>query len=166
MQTADALLDIYRQRGADGLPLERVYRHLFDPNLFLRAYGKVYRNAGAMTKGATDETVDGMSLQRIHRLIDLLKQERFRWTAVRRTEIPKVNGKTRPLGLPTWSDKLVQEVLRVLLEPYYEQKFSARSHGFRPNRGCHSALLEIRKKWTGTVWFIEGDIKGCLDYAC
>jgi len=163
MQTADALLDIYQQRGANGLPLERVYRHLFDPNLFLRAYGKVYRNAGAMTTGATEETVDGMSLQKIHRLIDLLKQERFRWAPVRRVEIPKANGKTRPLGIPTWSDKLVQEVLRVLLEPYYEQKFSARSHGFRPNRGCHSALLEIRKKWTGTVWFIEGDIQGCFD---
>jgi len=78
-------------------------------------------------------------------------------------QIPKPKGGTRPLGLPSWSDKLVEEVLRILLEPYYEQKFSNRSHGFRPNRGCHSALLEIRQKWTGTVWFIEGDIKGCYD---
>jgi group II intron reverse transcriptase/maturase len=163
MQNANTLLDIYQKRGSKGLPLERVYRHLFDPELFLRAYGKIYRNAGAMTKGSTEETVDGMSLQKIHRIIDLLRQERYQWTPVRRTEIPKANGKMRPLGIPTWGDKLMQEVLRMLLEPYYERKFSAHSHGFRPGRGCHSALLEVTKTWTGTVWFIEGDIKGCFD---
>src|SRR3954447_22936354 len=145
MQKADALLSIYQKRGANGLPLERVYRHLFDPELFLRAYGKIYRNIGAMTKGTTKETVDGMSLQRIHNIIGLLKWERYKWTPVRRTEIPKANGKMRPLGIPTWSDKLVQEVLRTLLEPYYEQKFSNQSYGFRPGRGCHSALQAIRK---------------------
>jgi group II intron reverse transcriptase/maturase len=163
MQKAEALLDIYHKRGAKGLPLERVYRHLFDPALFLRAYGKIYRNAGAMTKGTTEETVDGMDLQKVHKIIDQLKLERYKWTPVRRTEIPKANGKTRPLGIPTWSDKLVQEVLRTLLEPYYEQRFSPHSHGFRPNRGCHTALREIQETWTGTVWFIEGDIKGCFD---
>ena len=105
MQKAEALLDIYHKRGAKGLPLERVYRHLFDPALFLRAYGKIYRNAGAMTKGTTEETVDGMDLQKVHKIIDQLKLERYKWTPVRRTEIPKANGKTRPLGIPTWSDK-------------------------------------------------------------
>ena len=163
MQNADVLLDIYRKRGAKRLPLERVYRHLFDPELYLRAYGKIYRNAGAMTKGTTGETVDGMKLQKIHNIIELLKHERYVWTPVRRTEIPKANGKTRPLGIPTWSDKLVQEVVRMLLEPYYEQRFSDRSHGFRPNRSCHSTLRAVREKWRGTVWFIEGDIKGCFD---
>jgi group II intron reverse transcriptase/maturase len=163
MQNADTLLSIYQNRGSERLPLERVYRHLFDPTLFLRAYGKIYRNFGAMTKGVTDETVDGMSLQRIHNLIGLLKAERFEWTPVRRTEIPKENGKMRPLGIPVWSNKLVQEVLRTLLSAYYEQRFSDCSHGFRTNRGCHTALLEIKKQWTGTVWFIEGDIKGFFD---
>ena len=163
MRMADIVLDIHHERGSRGLPLERVYRHLFDPEFFLRAYGKIYRNFGAMTKGSTTETVDGMNLQKIHAIIDLLKQERYRWTPVRRTEIPKANGKTRPLGIPTWSDKLVQEVLRSLLEPYYEPRFSKHSHGFRPERSCHSALREIRDKWKGTVWFIEGDIKGCFD---
>jgi len=143
MQKADALLDIYRQRGAKGLPLERVYRHMFDPELFLRAYGKIYRNFGAMTRGTTDETVDGMRLEKIHKIIALLKLERYEWTPVRRTEIPKANGKMRPLGIPTWSDKLVQEVSRTLLEAYYEPRFSDRSHGFRPKRGCHTALLDI-----------------------
>jgi group II intron reverse transcriptase/maturase len=163
MRKADAVLDIHQKRGAKGLPLERVYKHLFDPEFFLRAYGKIYRNFGAMTKGTTAETVDGMSLLKIHNIIGSLKLERYQWTPARRTEIPKANGKTRPLGIPTWSDKLVEEVLRILLEPYYEQRFSDRSHGFRPKRQCQSALNEIRTQWSGTVWFIEGDIKGCFD---
>src|SRR5689334_25444811 len=100
MQRAKALLDAHQRLGAKGLPLERVYRHLFDPEFFLRAYGKIYRNAGAMTKGTTEETVDGMNLQKIHNIIALLKQERYAWTSVRRTLIPKANGKTRPLGIP------------------------------------------------------------------
>lgn len=163
MQKAEALLNIYRKRGSKGLPLERIYRHLFDPELFLQAYGKIYRNKGAMTQGTTAETVDGMNLQRIHNIIGLLKLERYTWTPARRREIPKANGKTRPLGIPTWSDKLLQEVLRMLLEAYYEQTFSEHSHGFQPHRGCHSALREIRRKWKGTTWFIEADIKGCFD---
>ncbi len=163
MRSADTILDIHQKRGSEGLPLERVYKHLFDPEFFLRAYGKIYRNDGAMTKGSTAETVDGMDLQKIHTIIGLLQMERYRWTPVRRTEIPKANGKTRPLGIPTWSDKLVQEVLRTLLEPYYEQRFSDHSHGFRPGRSPQSALREIWKEWKGTIWFIEGDIKGCFD---
>jgi group II intron reverse transcriptase/maturase len=165
MQKADLLLDIYQKRGAKGLPLERVYRHLFDPEMYLRAYGKIYRNFGSMTRGTTKETVNGMSLQKIQTIIGLLKMERYRWTPVRRSYIEKTDGsgKRRPLGIPTWGDKLVQEVVRTLLEPYYEQRFSNSSHGFRPCRGCHTALRSIRDTWTATVWFIEGDIKGCFD---
>jgi retron-type reverse transcriptase len=156
MQNANILLDIYQKRGAKGLPLERVYRHLFNPELHLRAYGKVYRNSGSMTRGTTEETVDGMSLQKIDTIIGLLKMERYRWTPVRRSYIEKTggSGKRRPLGIPTWGDKLVQEVVRTLLEPYCEQRFSNSSHGFRPNRGCHTALRTIRDNWTATVWFI------------
>jgi group II intron reverse transcriptase/maturase len=163
MRDAATVLEIIRERGRKGLPLERVYRCLFNPNLFLLAYGKLYRNAGAMTPGTTRETVDGMSLDKIETIITVLRQERYRWTPVRRTYIDKKGTrKKRPLGLPTWSDKLVQEVIRLVLEAYYEPRFSDRSHGFRPGRGCHTALREIYHQWHGTVWFIEGDISDCF----
>jgi group II intron reverse transcriptase/maturase len=163
MQIAESILNIYQERGRRGLPLERVYRQLFNPELYLRAYGKIYRNAGATTRGTTDDTVDGMSMGRIHRIIELLRQEKYRWNPVRRVEIPKPKGGTRPLGIPSWSDKLLQEVLRELLSTFYEPRFSDCSHGFRPERGCHSALSEIQRTWHGTVWFIEGDISKCFD---
>jgi group II intron reverse transcriptase/maturase len=163
MRDATTVLEIIRERGTRGLPLERVYRCLFNPDFYLLAYGKLYRNAGAMTPGATSETVDGMNLGKIEAIITALRQERYRWTPVRRTYIEKKGTtKKRPLGLPTWSDKLLQEVLRLLLEAYYEPQFSGHSHGFRPGRGCHTALQEIIHQWHGTVWFIEGDVTDCF----
>ncbi|MBO0883220.1 MAG: group II intron reverse transcriptase/maturase [Mycobacterium sp.] len=126
------------------------------------AYGRIYANKGAMTAGATQETVDGMSLGKIGRIIEAMRFERYRFGPVRRTHIPKKNGATRPLGLPSWSDKLVGEVVRLLLEAYYEPQFSDRSHGFRPGRGCHTALREVANTWTGTTWFIEGDVSDCF----
>jgi len=116
-----------------------------------------------MTPGPDAETADGMTLAKIGRIIDAVRHERYRFKPVKRTYIPKKNGKRRPLGLPSWSDKLVAEVVRLLLEAYYEPQFSARSHGFRPGQGCHTALREVAVAWTGTTWFIEGDISGCFD---
>src|SRR4051794_24005684 len=163
MRNAETILTIVRERGKKGQNLEDVYRQLYNPDLYLRAYGRIYRNAGAMTKGTTEETVDGMSKRKIEEVIELLRNERYRWTPVRRTFIPKKNGKLRPLGLPTWSDKLLQEVMRSLLEAYYEPQFSDHSYGFRPHRGCHTALNTIKHTWNGTRWFIEGDITRCFD---
>jgi group II intron reverse transcriptase/maturase len=165
MQSATDVLNVYRERGSRGLPLEDVYRQLFKPDFYLRAYGRIYRNDGALTPGTTPETVDGMSLAKIDTLIEQLRYERFRWAPVRRVQIPKAHqpGKTRPLGIPTWSDKLLQDVMRSLLEAYYEPQFSPHSHGFHPERGCHTALTAIATGWRGTKWFIEGDIKGCFD---
>ncbi len=163
MQDAETVLNVIRERGERGLPLENIYRLLYNRNLYLRAYGRIYSNQGATTKGVTAETVDGMSLAKIDRIIEALRYERFRWTPVRRVNIPKPNGKTRALGIPTWTDKLLQEVIRMILEAYYEPQFSDRSHGFRPNRGCHTALSNVTTHWTGVRWFVEGDIKGCFD---
>ena len=126
------------------------------------AYGRIYANHGAMTPGATAETADGMSEDKIQKIIEAMRAERYRFSPARRTFIPKKNGKLRPLGLPTWPDKLVGEVVRLLLEAYYEPTFSGHSHGFRPGRGCHTALRDVEKTWTGTVWFIEGDISDCF----
>jgi group II intron reverse transcriptase/maturase len=162
MREATTVLDVLRERGRRGLPLERLYRQLFNPQLYLLAYGRLYSNKGAMTSGPDGETVDGMSLAKIGRVIDALRHERYRFKPVRRTYIPKKNGKKRPLGLPSWSDKLVGEVVRLLLEAYYEPRFSGRSHGFRPGRGCHTALSEIATGWSGTTWFIEADIADCF----
>ncbi len=157
------MLSIIRDRGYRELPLDDVYRQLFNLDLYLLAYSRIYKNAGAMTKGVTEETADGMSIKKIENLIEEIRYERFRSTPVRRINIPKKNGKTRPLGIPTWKDKLVQEVIRLILEAYYEPQFSDSSHGFRPKRGCHTALTVIDRTWQGTKWFIEGDIKGCFD---
>ncbi|HLX50449.1 MAG TPA: reverse transcriptase domain-containing protein [Streptosporangiaceae bacterium] len=162
MQDAATVLDVIGKRGARGLPVERLYRQMFNPQLYLMAYGKLYANKGAMTPGVTGETVDGMSLAKIGAIIGALRAERYRWQPVKRVYIPKKNGKQRPLGLPTWSDKLVAEVVRLLLEAYYEPRFSDRSHGFRPARGCHTALSEVVEVWKGTHWFIEGDISDCF----
>ena len=129
--------------------------------MYLLAYGRIYAYKGAMTPGATQETVDGMSLAKIDRIIEVMRHERHRFRPVRRVHIPKKNGKMRPLGMPTWSDKLVGEVVRLLLESYYEPTFSDRSHG-SPGRGCHTALREVAHTWVGTTWFIEGDISNCF----
>ena len=162
MQSAATVLGVLRERGRRRLPLEELYRQLFNPQLYLLAYGRIYSNKGAMTPGATEETADGMSMGKIGRIIDAMRHERYRFSPVRRVNIPKKNGKKRPLGLPTWSDKLVGEVVRLLLEAYFEPTFSDRSHGFRPGRGCHTALTEVAINWTGTTWFIEADIHDCF----
>lgn len=163
MRNAETVLGIIQEYGKRKLPLKNIYRLLYNPDLYLRAYARLYSNKGAMTTGTTSETVDDMTLEKIERIIDDLRHERYRWTPTRRVYIPKKNGKKRPLGMPTWSDKLLQEVIRLILEAYYEPQFSDHSHGFRPARGCHTALSDIQHVWTGTKWFVEGDIKGCFD---
>jgi group II intron reverse transcriptase/maturase len=164
MRAATTILGIIQERGKQGLPLERAYRLLFNRDLYLMAYGKIYRNKGATTPGSTPETVDKMSLQKIDSILEALRSQRYRRTPTRRVYIEKKNStKKRPLSMPTWSDKLLQEVIRLILESYFEPTFSNLSHGFRPGRGCHTALRQIDDNWHGVNWFIEGDIKACFD---
>jgi group II intron reverse transcriptase/maturase len=164
MLLADQYLQVVHRRGQQGLPLKRVYRNMRRRGLFLKAYAKIYANAGATTVGTdAQDTVQGMSLARIDAIIAQLREGTYHWKPSRRIYIPKRNGAQRPLSVPNWSDKLVQEVMRMILEAYYEPQFRDSSHGFRPNRSCHTALRTIKRTWTGTKWFIEGDIKGCFD---
>ena len=163
MRNATTVLGIIRKRGERGLPLENVYRQLYNPDLYLCAYGRLYANKGAMTPGTTGETADGMALAKITSLITALRTERYRWSPVKRAYVPKKSGKLRPLGLPSWSDKLLGDVIRSILDAYYDPQFSERSHGFRPGRGCHTALRTIQQGWRGAKWFIEGDIAACFE---
>jgi group II intron reverse transcriptase/maturase len=162
MQNAETVLNVLRERGRRHLPCTALYRQLFNPSLYGLAWGRIYANHGAMTPGADGETADGMSLAKAGRIIDALRHERYRFQPARRVYIPKKSGKLRPPGLSSWSDKLVGEVIRLLLEAYYEPQFSGRSHGFRPGHGCHTALREVEDVWSGTTWFIEGDISDCF----
>lgn len=165
LNKAQKYLEIVRKRGEAKAELRRVYYNIVNnKELFLKAYANLYANDGAMTAGIDpDDTVDGMSVKRIETIMEQLKKREYRWKPVKRTYVNKKNSsKKRPLGLPCFNDKLVQEVLRMVLEAYYEPQFRNSSHGFRPDRGCHTALDTIAY-WKGTRWFIEGDIKGCFD---
>ena len=142
---------------------KRLYRNLYNPEFFLLAYERIQAKPGNMTAGNDGNTIDGMSMKRIDSLIQRLKDFSYQPKPARRTYIPKANGKMRPLGIPAFDDKLVQEVVRMILESIYERTFQNSSHGFRPKRSCHTALQYIKRNYTGVKWFVEGDIKGCFD---
>lgn len=141
----------------------RLYRYLLRPDIYFIAYQHLYSNKGAGTKGVNDDTADRFSEQYVTAIIEALRTGSYEPKPVRRTYIQKKNGKLRPLGLPVFADKLVQEAIRMILEAIYEPIFSIYSHGFRPGRSCHTALAMIKHEFTGAKWFIEGDIKGCFD---
>lgn len=164
MLNAQKYLNIVHSRGQRDLKLNRVYRGLRKPELFLMAYMNLYANQGAMTPGTDPtDTIDGMAWKRINDIIYQLEEGSYEWKPARRVSIQKPNGGLRLLGIPGWTDKLVQEAIRLILMAYYEPHFSSHSHGFRPNKGCHTALGEIVNGWRGVKWFIEADIKGCFD---
>ena len=142
---------------------ERLYRNLYNKELFLLAYQNIYASQGNMTQGTDGKTIDAMSLNRIDGIIASLKDESYQPQPSRRTYIPKKNGKMRPLGIPSFDDKLVQECVRLLLEAVYEGAFAKTSHGFRPNHSCHTALSQVQVCFTGVKWFVEGDIKSFFD---
>ena len=143
---------------------QRLYRNLYNPEFYLIAYQKIQAKQGNMTAGTDGKTVDGIGMKRINALIARLKDFSYQPAPARRTYIPKANGKKRPLGIPSFDDKLVQEVVRMILESIYEPTFLNTSHGFRPKRSCHTALQHVQKNFTGVKWFVEGDIKGCFDH--
>ncbi len=141
----------------------RLYRYMLRPDLYYIAYEKLYPNNGAATEGVNDDTADGFSVEKINKIIEALRNETYIPHPVRRTYRKKPNGKMRPLGIPTFTDKLVQEVLRMILESVYEPVFVKQSHGFRPGKSCHTALKDLKGNFIGARWLVEGDIKGCFD---
>ena len=164
MRSPERVLNSLNEHSKDSsYKFERLYRLLFNEELFYVAYQKIASNEGSTTKGSDGRSIDEMSLARIETLIASLKDESYQPHPSRRVHIPKKNGKTRPLGIPAFEDKLVQEVVRMILEAIYEGHFETTSHGFRPKRSCHTALLHIQKTFSGAKWFIEGDIKGFFD---
>ncbi|MBP8106510.1 MAG: hypothetical protein KBG20_06670 [Caldilineaceae bacterium] len=164
MSANHLIVSIAHKLGTKGYPLEGIYRRMQDKQLFLSAYGNLASNTGITTPGtSTQDVAEGMSEARVEKILKSLVAKEYQWKPARRVYIPKANGGTRPLGVPSFSDKLVQQVMRMILEAYYEPQFRDSSHGFRPKRSCHTALHQVQKVWTGTKWFIEGDIKGCFD---
>lgn len=166
MQPTTAVLERINQNSKNNKDevFTRVYRYLQRPDLYFLAYKNLYANNGASTPGVDNDTADGFSEEKVALIIETLKDETYAPKPVRRTYIKKKQSKKmRPLGLPTFTDKLVQEVMRMVLEAIYEPIFRETSHGFRPQRSCHTALESIKKGFTGTQWFVEGDIKGCFD---
>ncbi len=149
------------RKGRRVKDLRRLMNH---PDLWMQAYLNIQGNKGALTRGTTTTTMDGYSPERAANLVELIREKRYKPNPVRRVKIPKKTpGKLRPLGMPSADDKLVQEVVRMILERVYEPLFLNSSHGFRPKRSCHSALKTIQRTWTGTKWFIDIDIKGYFD---
>lgn len=160
IKAVDSIATVSRKgRRVNGL-----FRLLTNPEvLWKQAYANIYSNKGAITKGVNSNTLDGFSEERVNHLIRMLVDRQYCPKPVRRTYIPKKNGKMRPLGIPAGDDKLVQEVVRILLEQIYEPVFSENSHGFRPGKSCHTALRQVANTWSGIKWIIEFDIKGFFD---
>jgi group II intron reverse transcriptase/maturase len=163
MTSTHPFLEIMHKLGTESKIVTKVFRRSLDLRLFIAAYTELARNKGSLTAGNNGETIDGSSIEKLEELIRTLRNKEFRWTSVKRIYVPKSNGKKRPLGIPDWQDRVVQMVLKMVLESYYEPQFLDNSHGFRPQRGCHTALLQIKQSWSGMKWFIEGDIEGCFD---
>ena len=165
MQNAELVLSMLNQKSQQdkNFKFRRLYRNLFNTDFYLNAYAKMSSKEGNMTKGVDEKTIDGFSITKVNNLIEQIQYERFQPQSVQRKYIPKKDGKQRPLGIPTFEDKLIQEILRQILEAIYEPLFNKNSHGFRPGKSCHTALYQIKRKCNGRAWIIEGDIKGFFD---
>lgn len=163
MNSETILYNLSKNAENKDYEFKRLYRLLYNKDIYYKAISKIYKNSGSGIKGVTDETIDGFSEEKIDKLIEILKDEKYQPKPVRRTYIPKKNGKKRPLGIPSFSDRVIQEICRMIIDTIYEPVFSESSHGFREKRSCHSALHEIDMNFRSVNWFIEGDIEGYFD---
>ncbi|MDR7871401.1 MAG: group II intron reverse transcriptase/maturase [Tissierellaceae bacterium] len=165
MQKAELVLTMLSEKSRvnPDYKFNRLYRNLFNEDFYLRAYGKIYNKEGNLTEGTDGRTIDGFSIERIYKLIEELKTEKYKPKPVKKVNIPKTSGETRPIGIPSFDDKLVQEIVRQILEAIYEPNFNDNSHGYRPNRSPHTALYQIKKTCRGASWVIKGDIDNFFD---
>lgn len=157
------LENLQKHSKEENYKYERLYRNLYNEDFYLQALQNIYANKGAMTPGIDGLTLDGYGKERVERIINTIRNHSYQPNPVRRQYIKKKNGKMRPLGISSSDDKLVEEIVKMILESIYDPTFSIYSHGFRPNRSCHSALLQLQHNFTGVKWFVEGDIKSYFD---
>lgn len=159
------LKSLEEQAQNKGYIFDRLYRNLYNPDFYYEAYNNIAKNQGSMTEGTDGITLNDMTDARINRIIASLKDHSYKPNPARRTYIAKQNDPTkkRPLGIPSTDDKLIQEVVRMILSAIYEPAFSDNSHGFRPGKSCHTALISVKYTFHGAKWVIEGDIKACFD---
>ncbi|AOY77257.1 reverse transcriptase/maturase family protein [Clostridium formicaceticum] len=165
MRNPDKVLEVLRNNSIkEGYRFEDLYRNLYNQEFYLKAYEKIYAKEGNMTAETDNQTIDGFGVHIVEKLINSLKDESYQPKPARRVYVPKQNSKKlRPLGIPAIYDKILQEIIRMILESIYEPTFSDNSHSFRPRRSCHTALLQIKHNFTATKWWIEGDIEGFFD---
>ncbi|MCC3688890.1 group II intron reverse transcriptase/maturase [Bacillus cereus] len=164
MRNPEAILNNLSQKAKDKeYKFKRLYRNLYNKGFYLLAYSRLAPKVGNMTEGSDGKNIDGMSIKRIENLIESMRDESYQPKPSRRKFIAKATGGKRPLGIPSFNDKLIQEVIRLTLEAIYEESFLESSHGFRPNKSCHTALNQVQRTFMGVKWFIEGDIKGFFD---
>jgi len=153
-----------RMGGINSHPINGIHKQMGRLELWIAAYAKLSRNPGSLTRGTDSNTIDGTSIETLKALQAKVLTGSYPWGSVRRIWIPKPGrAEKRPLGIPNFQDRVVQEVIRMLLDAIYEPRFKDCSHGFRANKGQHSSIKYVRAWFPGTIWYIEGDISKCYD---
>ena len=161
----DKLGNLRKMNAKDTLTINtKVLDLMCDTDVLIASYTKIKSSPGNMTPGIDSETLDGINISWFENLKKNLRTNAFQFRPARRIDIPKPNGKgTRPLGIASPRDKIVQGAMLLILEAIFEPSFVTHSHGFRPNKGCHTALKEVKNTFSSVNWFIEGDISKCFD---
>ncbi|MEI5905672.1 reverse transcriptase domain-containing protein [Bacillus spongiae] len=155
-------LAVIRKASQKGYTITDCYRLMYKKELWMKAYAKLSPNAEKLSKGEPEERIDSSGMQDINEIINHLKTERFRFVTGERV---RTNVRKKDVFFSEQKNRLVQEVMRMILESVFEPTFSNNSHGFREGRDNHTALSQIQKTWTMVTWCIEGKIKGLFDHS-
>lgn len=163
MQDPNVLLTILSKMAQKpDIKFDKLFQKLYNTDLWVMAYESIATKPSNMTPGSDGKTADGFGMGTIKRYIADLKASRYKPQPSQRTYVEKANGTMRPIGIPCFEDKVLQTVVKFILQAIYEPTFSNASHGFRPNRSCHTALLQVKAQ-VGTRWWVEGDIRNFFD---